>query len=270
MKTRSLLSLLFVGLLLGGCHAQQQAAHPDWLETPALPIIQDAVFSLSPTFDGQRNPAVMTQVCALAGGETRQEQVDALLREQGADPARLPRDNHPLALLVNGDQAAQRTACAAYLATSVLLPVNPEEFLQPAPTGKDQVATAQRQIDQARLLQTLPTRLAEARANAEVFARIASELQRQPGLTPQAYRQQAAQAFARLAPVYLQRVRQQMPPKGTAFRLRRLDDEGFAFTGAPEIRFEYAADGLLLHEHGVLWYGAGKLLGKDYPLQVAY
>ncbi|MBM7059639.1 hypothetical protein JQX08_02870 [Pseudomonas sp. UL073] len=269
MNSKTLSIVLLCGLLaVAGCRSEQPGAAGlhGWIATPALPIIQDAVFSLSPLFNGQRNTAVMEQVCQLAAGEISQQDVNTLLAQQGVDPAQLPHSGDPLALLVNGDKAAQTTACAAFLATAPLLPVAVDSFLASvaAPSAADQPASA------PRLAQVLPIKIAEARANAEIFAQIAVDLQRRPGLSVHEYRQQASQLFARLAPTYLQRVKQQMPGKAANYRLTRLDAEGFAFTGAREVRFEYGADGLLLHQHGVLWYGAGKLMGTDYPLQVAH
>lgn len=43
----------------------------------------------------------------------------------------LPRQGSSFSLLINGDQQGQATACAAYLATSVLSTVNVAEFMLP-------------------------------------------------------------------------------------------------------------------------------------------
>lgn len=256
-------ALLALTTALSGCDRQPENSASVQIDRPALPIIQDAVLSLSPLFDGRRDPVLMEQVCALATGETHLEAVEQVLRQHGLDPARLPRQDSPLALLVNGDEAAQQTACAAFLATSVLQPVEVNEFLQLV--GADSPAS----IDPQRLNQVLPIKLAEARSNAEIFSLIAGELAQKPGLSMPAYRQAATQAFKRLAPLYLQRVRRHLPPAGTTYRLTELTAHRFAFSAAPETRFTYTDDGLQLYEHGVQWYGAGQLLGRDYRLQVS-
>ncbi|MNZ17215.1 hypothetical protein D3C78_342030 [compost metagenome] len=285
MNTKS----LFVSVLLGttalaGCnqgHAPSSdvaAVQRNWLSIPALPIIEDAVSSLSPKFNGQRNPQVMTQVCGLARGELTQEQVNTFLGQQNVDAAKLPKQGHPLSLLVSGDKSAQTTACAAYLATAVLSTVDISEFAQTVETSATDKADKKEadkptkpalQLDSARLNAALPIKLAEARANADVFALIAAELQRRPGLTAREYREESRQLFSKLAPVYLERVRLQLP-KDASYKLERMGAEHFTFSSSRGVVFDFGSEGLTLRQNNVVWYGQGKLLGMDYPLQVAY
>lgn len=314
MKTQSLIAAALLGLLaLAGCKDDKAPAarvtsapsiHRNWISIPALPIIQDAVFSLSPAFGGQRNPALMAQVCGLARGELKQEQVDAFLKQNKVDVEKLPKQGAALSLLVNGDRAGQVTACAAYLSTSVLSTVDASEFMTRsvpvspvhAADGKaavksgekdkdkakgksetrDKVEVARQpaepvlQVDSAALSVVLPVKLALARANADVFALIAAELQRRPGLSVAEYRDQARQLFVRLAPVYLERIKAQMPQAGARYRLLRLDADLFAFSSSEGSLFEFGGDGLTLRQSSVVWFGQGKLLGQEYPLRVAY
>ncbi|MCY1458413.1 hypothetical protein D9M71_757940 [compost metagenome] len=86
----------------------------------------------------------------------------------------------------------------------------------------------------------------------------------------QEYRQQAGELFARLAPVYLKRIREQLPPAGVEYQLVRLDGDSFVFTSTQGARFEYTVDGLRLRQDGIVWYGDGKLLGQDHLLTVKY
>ncbi|MBO3275488.1 hypothetical protein [Pseudomonas schmalbachii] len=282
MNTKSLFVSVLLGMtVLAGCnqgHAPASDAatvQRNWLSIPALPIIEDAVFSLSPKFKGQRNPQVMTQVCGLARGELTQEQVNTFLDRQNVDAAKLPRQGHPLSLLVSGDKSAQTTACAAYLATAVLSTVDIGEFAQtveaPATDKADKKAADKPalQLDSARLNASLPIKLAEARANADVFALIAAELQRRPGLTAREYREEARQLFSKLAPAYLERVKLQLP-KDASYKLERMSAEHFTFSNSHGAVFDFGGEGLTLRQNNVVWYGQGKLLGMDYPLQVAY
>ncbi|MGE8100797.1 hypothetical protein [Pseudomonas fluorescens] len=244
----------------------------NWLRIPALPVIHDAIFELSPRFDGQRNAPVMEQLCALARGEVKQEQVNAFLKQQGVDALTLPKQGNQLSLLINGDQAEQTTACAAYLATTVLSTVNMAEFMRPVttPAANGQPEKSSLQVDNALLASSLSIKLAEARANADVFALIAAELQRSPGLSITQYRERARQLFDRLAPTYLQRIKDQLPPAGTQYKLVQMDDSRFVFSSSVGSVFEFGSNGLILSQGGITWYGEGKLLGQDYPLQVAY
>ncbi|MFK8401086.1 hypothetical protein M2D07_021470 [Pseudomonas sp. BGr12] len=252
------------------------------LNLPALPIIRNAVFSLVPTINGQRDGQIMAQACGLARGELTQGQVNTVLAQRGVDPAKLPRTGSPLSMLVNGDKASQTTACAAYLASSVLLAPDASEYtksvtvpVKPAdPKSKAKVvanpATQISQVDPAALARVLPMKLAQARANADVFALIASELQTRPGLSLGGYRNEAMQLFARLAPVYLQRIRMQMPGQTVRFDVVRLDGGALIFNGSDGSRFEFDGANLRLVQNDVLWFGEGKLMGQDYVLPVAY
>ncbi|MCY1264835.1 hypothetical protein D9M70_131960 [compost metagenome] len=310
MKQNKLWAAVLVGCLtLAGCKeatsnpataatAPEPPVQRNLIGVPALPVIQDAVLSLSPTFAGKRNVAVMGQLCALARGETDQARVNEFLRGQGIDAAKVPLQGDPLSLLVNGDRSGQTTACAAYLATSVLTEVDAGEFMrsvqvplqeeakpvQPAPRTtkkdgkpKEQPALAAQpktrtvlQVDDALLAEVLPIKLAEARADADVFALIAAELQRRPGLSVPEYRDEARQLFSRLAPVYLERIKTSLPPANTTYKLVRLDTDAFVFTNSRGSRFEYTSDGLRLWQNGILWYGEGQLLGQEYQLQATY
>lgn len=292
MAFRSITAVALVGLLaLSGCNAPDESpdsVQRNWLSIPALPIIQESVFSLKPNVDKQIESELMMRVCGLARGELSQNQVNAFLLQQHVQPDKLPKQGNQLSLLVNGDTSAQSIACAAYLATSVLSPVDAKTFTvwrqgestRPYPkaahaetndkTTAQQPGKSELLIDQASLAVTLPIKLAIARANADVFALIASELQRRPGLSVAEYSQQGAQLFAKLAPVYIKRVRLELPSPGTRYRLLRADAEQFAFTSSAGTLFEFGGEGLTLRQNGVIWYGRGKLLGQDYPLQVAY
>lgn len=241
------------------------------LRVPALPVIQDAIFQLSPRFDEPRKALMMEQLCALARGEVKQEQVNALLRQQGIDVQALPRQGNPFSLLVNGDQPGQASACAAYLATTALSAVNVAEFMHPVtvPAANGQPEKSALQIDNALLTSVLSVKLAVARANADIFALIAVELQRSPGLTIPQFRVQAAELFTRLAPTYLQRIKEQLPPANTHYRLMQMDDSRFVFSSSTGSVFEFGPNGLILSQGGIVWYGKGRLMGQEYPLQVA-
>lgn len=113
-------------------------------------------------------------------------------------------------------------------------------------------------------------KLTLARVNADIYALIAAELQWRLGRTVPECREQARQLFTRLAPVYLERVKAQLPRAGTNYRVLRLDADLFAFSSSEGSLFEFDGDGLTLRQNSVVWFGQGKLLGQEYPLKVAY
>lgn len=274
---------LGLGLILAigpiGCSAQPEALSPTakarWLDVPALPIVQGAVVSLADTLAPHKNSEVMAHLCALARGEIQQENINAFIKQQGGDAMKIPQEGHLFSLLVNGDRKAQFSACAAYVATSVFSPLNLTELstTHPSPTPWDKVKNTEQpvlQIDQAKLLASLPNRLAIAQANAELFALIATELQYRPGLTFGQYRQLSIEMFIHLAPDYLQRVKEHTPAPNIEFQVLNLDNSNFTFIGSNRTLFSYDYSGLRLQQNGITWLGEGKLLGKDYFLKVAY
>ncbi|MDH1013070.1 hypothetical protein N5J43_30115 [Pseudomonas nicosulfuronedens] len=201
MKLKTLAAALLIGSSLVGCEfpaqqSQAKAASPlNWVSVPALPIIEDAVMSLAPTFQGKRTEQFMPQICGMARGQLSQEQVNTQLTQMGIDVSRIPRQSQDAtALLVNRDRAAQATACAAYQATSVLMAVDARAFLKPAPATGEKAAEktpAQPQLDERALASVLPIKVAQARANADIFALIAENLQRTPGQSLAEYRERA-------------------------------------------------------------------------------
>jgi hypothetical protein len=296
MKLKKVVVSLVIGVSLMGCdQASKTAADPaNWLSVPTLPIIQDAILPLAPTFSGQRDGVLSQQICALATGKASQDQVNEQLRKLNIEPTRLPlSSSDAVALLVNGNVAAQTIACAAYQATEVLRPIDMREFVKPAGhTSKPEVqdetvaaagsdkekqkskAHAQAQtmdVDSGRVAQLLPLRIAQARADADVFALIAEQLQRTPGLSIQEYRDKARDLFIRLAPVYLDRIAQQMPPSNASYQVLQMDARRFVFSNNVGARFDYSVEnGLVLSQNGLIWYGNGHLLGTAYRLRAAY
>lgn len=273
MKRTNISVMISFIAALGGCGGPASTpatSEHNRLSVSALPIIQEAVFELTPLFDGQRNLPLMEQMCALARGQLTQTQIDAFLKQLGIEAGKIPREGNPLSLMVNGDQSGQLTACAAFLATSVISTVDVTEFSHRSTETANgtKPADASLQIDPALMKQVLPVKLAEARTNAEVFALIATELQRRPGLTIAEYRALAGRLFQALAPTYLQRVKEQFPSADTQYSLIRLDVEMFSFASSGGDLFEFSAyNGLTLRKKGIVEYGEGKLLGQAYPLQ---
>jgi len=270
----------------------QNQSPANWVSIPALPVIQDAIVSMAPTFNGQRNPELIGYICALAAGQASQQQVNERLVGIGIDPAKIPpTGTDSFSLLVSGNKAGQTAACAAFQATEVLLPINPRDFMHEVVVAQSKPAAEEKSVKNGKpepkaaegqphktlelsseiLNRALPMRIAQARANADVFALIATQLARKPGLTVSEYREQARSLFVRLAPTYLDRLNQQMPPSSVKYQLERLDAGGLSFSSNVGTRYEYTpGNGLILTQNGQLWYGKGSLLGSAYRLRSAY
>lgn len=278
MKHQLFLSLgLVLTMGLGGCEEQRAAlANPSkWLDLPALPIVQNAVFTLYETLAPHKNPLVMDHLCALAKGELTQEHINTFIQQQGGSAQQIPPQGHPLSLLVNGDRQVQVQACAAYLAITVLSPLNlnsiaVDSSASALPDKPKTTEATPAHIDQAKLLALLPGKLAIAHTNADFFTLIAAELQRRPGLTPEQFHQLSMAMFAHFAPNYLQRIKEHTPAQGTQYRVLKLDADQFMFISSNRTLFAYDFSGLKLQQNGVNWFGDGKLLGKSYFLKTAY
>lgn len=263
-------------ILLIGCDktldspAKKVVSHA--VALPALPIIQNAVMSLVPIVNGQRNDLMMRQVCALARGESTQEQVSQTLREQGINLTVIAQKDHPLALLVNADQAQRITACAAYVATSAMTLPKTSEFMVEAKSGSAESKNSKGLVvDPLKLNRFLGVQLAVAKADADLFALMATELEKAPGLTLAEYNQRAQHLFTALAPAYLQRVKE-LYASGIdiEYKLLEYSDSEFKFSTSSGHFFSYGYDGLNLSFYRIPWYGEGKLLGKTYLVDVAY
>lgn len=277
MKTQYkwLTAILLPICLLTGCKGSDQPTASDAKGTaqqklgtlgyPALPIIRNAVFSMSPLVDGKRNPVVMQHICGLARGEYSQAEVDRFVAASGESTASLKQKGGVTALLVSGNHTGQQIACAAYLATAPLIQVDGNEFIVP---GKG--ADGKLQVDQAHLAEVMAVRMALARADAEYFTLIAEKLQKTPGLTDAQYQARTRDLFSELAPAYLQRVKTMLPPAGTRFELKQMDDQRFAFSTSNGGEYEYSNDGMTLRQDNITWYGQGQLMGQERMLQVAY
>ncbi|HEY3983367.1 hypothetical protein [Cedecea sp.] len=260
-------------LLLAGCDNSPRLAVDNTAQTiaiPALPIIQRAVMSLVPMPNGQRNELMMKQVCALARGESTQQQVEQNLLQQGIDLSQVPQEGHPLSILVNQNLSQRITACAAYIATSVMAIPKTSEFMvernPPSASIKKQL-----EVDVKKLNYFLGVQLAVARADADIFALIATKLEGEKGLTLDKYSQRARDIFSDSASFYLQRVKEHYSQaQGIQYKLIDYADDDFKFTTSNGYLFEYGYDGLNLSFNRILWLSGNDLLGKTYMLNAKY
>lgn len=266
---RAQVKIASVFFLLTGC-GYNTSGQDDTIEFPALPIIQLAVDSLVPKFDGQKNDEIMNMVCALARGRQTQEQVFQIMKAQGVDLYKIPQQGHPLSLLVNSDLAQKISACAAFVATSVMKIPSLREVTVDIKVDESSDMTAAR-IDPVKLDQLLGGRLAIAKANSDVYALISQELGKNQGKTLVQYDEQVKQLFKKIAPVYLQRVKVYAEAEqGQRHTLEELNDYTFKFNSGSGYRFELGYDGIYLTLNRFLWFGGNVMIGKNYQLRVKY
>lgn len=237
------------------------------LPIPALPIIQSSVMSLAPTFGGGRHDGHMNILCAYVRGEKTEADLAKYLEENKIEAT----DSNEFALFLGERRAEQSTACAAYIATTVLIAPNLAEFLEPVrdANGKQKTkdGSPEFSMNQEKLKNSLTTKLAIALANSDVFALIANNLPE--GLTVDAYREEVSRLFAVLAPVYMERVQAHFQTN-QQFNLLQMQPNQFAFNSSTGYLFNYDVQGLSLQLGGINWYGRGQIMGQDYVLNVDY
>lgn len=272
MKYKTLIGVALIGGVsaLYGCLPQKGAPNRNLVEMPILPIIQESISGLRPQFDGPNAKQMVGYICALARGEATLEQVSGSLLSKGIDPSMLP-SNKSTSLLLTGDRAGQAAACAAYIAFDAQSPVDLKDVTAMVPASAKSGSLPTSQIDNVRLTQALRVKLASAHATADIFALIGTEMRRNPGKSAEQYREQASQLFVRLAPVFLERVKQQLPPPNITYSVDRLEPTALAFSASNGAQLNVSPGiGLTMRQNGVLWYGEGKLLGREYNVPVAY
>ncbi|SUB81292.1 Uncharacterised protein [Pragia fontium] len=235
------------------------------LPIPALPIIQSAVMSLAPTFGGGRHDGHMNVLCAYVRGEKTEADLASYLKDNKLEATK----DNDFALFLGEKRAEQSTACAAYIASSVLIAPNLGEFLEPVKEAKPKAKDAgpEFSINQEKLTVSLTTKLAIALANSDLFALIAGSLPE--GLTVEGYRAEVCRLFGVLAPVYLERV-QIHYQNGLQFNLLQMQNNQFTFNSSTGYLFHYDVQGLSLQLGGINWYGRGQIMGQDYVLNVDY
>jgi hypothetical protein len=279
MKSKIAISFLVCcSVLVSGCGSEKNEPAKvsnmprGSIKIPALAIIQDAVLELAPSFNGQRNNIFASQACALARGEINTDKLKEILAKEEAGKKSMTDDQ--LAVLLGADVQVQSSACAAFLATSVLVPIDVTEFTTVVNgVGAEHSSTLKNQslqINRDKLAQVLPAKFAVAGVNAEVFALIATELQRRPGLSLRQYRDISKDLFVKLSKTYLIRLEQYRPAASTKFEMVKMNDQHFTFSASTGGVFDFSRDGLVLRQRGVIFYGKGLLIGEAYPVDVAF
>lgn len=266
-KGRFKIALMFS--VLSGC-GYSSSDQRDSIEFSALPIIQRAVATLVPMFGGQNNDLVMKVVCALAREQQSPEQISKIMKAQGVDLSAVPLQGHPLSLLVNKDPGERISACAAYVATSVMKIPSLNDIVTGYKEGVGAGDNSEK-IDPIKLDQLLGRQLAIAKSNSDVYALIARELKKSPGKTLVQYDEQAKQLFKKIAPVYLRRVKTfaEMEQE-QSHTLEELSNTTFKFKSGSGYRFELGYDGLYLSLNKSLWFGGNIMTGQKYQLKVNY
>lgn len=249
-----------------------QAASRDYVVSyPTSSLISETLLEMTPSVNNGRNDLMMKLVCDLARNEKSQAEVNTYLQRNGVDVSQIPVSGNALSLLVNGETQKQKAACASYIATSVLLPGdNKDLYKEVNVANKDKTISVKQEVDQDKLNQVMRTRMSIAEANAEFYSLMANALAAKDNMSYGSYKNQIFDMFSELAPFYLDRVKQLYAVKKGDINLislsngdyRVMDDRGYVMS--------FSQGAVDLEIKGVTWFGNGKLLGKEYYLDMPY
>jgi len=288
MKSKFLTVLLL--LLLAGCDKPAQkssvepavtppAAEKTLIDFPALTVIENTVSQLVPKLDDQFDISVIQRICLLARGEVSKEKIIESIKKDGLlDPATIPAQDHPLSLLVNDDQKKRAEVCAAWLASWAARPPSEDEITiqktrriqeKGQEKGKERTVT-ESVLSSDKVAEILAIKLSILRTNAEIYAFIAGELEKTPGLSLEEYTRTVGKTFSALSPFYLKRVQELYSPEPNSYHLTQLSAGGYAFHTDGGFNFSRDGGNALLSYRGINWLGRGDIMGKDYKVVVSY
>lgn len=261
----------------GEATVQENAPMPKvgtyYVDMAALPLIQNTIRLMAAQPKGDVDIAAIQKICLLARGEVTKVVVKESLKRDGIKLESIPQSGSNMSLLINDDNKGRQTLCAAYIANNLNSPLDRTQFMEKkaetiSDNNKKKITVYKEQVNPTRLSDTLATNMAVARANAEVYALIASLLRDEPGLSPEQYSVKAKKIFSELSPYYLLRVRQLYSPDANGYLLTAINKEGdYAFSSSGGYSFTRTDNTILLSYQGVNWLGRGKLLGSDYVLK---
>ncbi|CAI0750496.1 hypothetical protein [Serratia fonticola] len=249
-----------------------QAASRDYVVSyPTSSLISETLLEMTPSVNNERNDLMMKLVCDLARNEKSQAEVDTYLQRNGVDVSQIPASGNALSLLVNGETQKQKAACASYIATSVILPGDNKDLYQGVNVAnKDKTLSVKQEVDQDKLNQVMRTRMAIAEANAEFYSLMGNALADKGNMSYAAYKNQIFDMFTELAPFYLDRVKQLYGGKKGDITVLSLSNSDYRVMDDKGYVMSFSQGSFELDVKGITWFGNGKLLGKDYYLDVPY
>lgn len=281
MRFHFLLKTAFGGLslLTASAFATPQDLPVKYVGVPAYNIITDTLFNLTPLVDGKRDTFFMKQICDLARGDASQQQVDQRLRQNKMDPQQLASSGIAGMLVTQGGRADRQLACTAYLASSLFLPTSMADYRQQTTTFTRWLPWRSRDddktpggpgFDQARFNTDARIQLALARATAQLYAVVAQNIPTRSSAEWATRQQQIAESVRHYAPEYLKSIDSfYRAESNTPLTLESATDDGYSVRNANGNRLVKTGENIELFSRGVTWLGGGKIIGRDYFVDIA-
>lgn len=288
---RSALMVMLASLSASGMAAAESPAAATTttvavMSVPAYTLITDSLNSMVPKVNGKVNEQVMSLVCDMARGDRVRADIIRALENSKVNVAAVPVQGSTLSVLVHGSPRQQQSVCASYLATSLFdTPENvryrsvkkeqvSEEKLLPAPAKwkvweeqKSETVTSEREAvnwDTTKFAQDVKVQVALAKATAQLYALLATNLGNQPQ-TAAMVDARVKQSLADLAGDYLNSVQQMYrDTQEQTMTVNLLNETGYAVSDGTGNVLRRSDAGLRLTYRGIEWLGNGKILGKEY------
>ncbi|WP_058914428.1 hypothetical protein [Entomohabitans teleogrylli] len=256
------------------------------MSVPAYTLITDTLDGMVPKVNGKVNEQVMRLVCDLARGDRSRTDILRALQNSQVNVAAVPVQGSPLSVLVHGDARAQQSVCAAYLATSLFsapdnlryrsvkkVQVQEEKALPPPAKWKvweaqkmETVTREQETVswDTTKFAQDVKVQVALAKATAQLYALLANNLGSQVQM-PGMVETRVKQALGDLAGDYLNSVQQMYrDTQAQTMTVNLLNESGYAVSDGAGNILRRSEAGVRMTYRGIEWLGNGKILGKDY------
>ncbi|MFB0713419.1 hypothetical protein ACEU59_19980 [Buttiauxella noackiae] len=237
------------------------------IEVPAYNLISDTLVGMSAPTNGKRNDFVMQLICDLARGDKTQEEVNATLVRNNVDIESIPQSKSISSLLINGKKADQAATCAAYIATSLLVPTDNTALFDKKKSndGKEEVV-----LNAARFAEEMKVKMSVAQATANLYAIIASNLDGNSNQSFTDYQENIAKTVYNYAPEYLHLVQTLYINDRAAYTPRALTKSTLVVEDNLSRELQVDPQGFVLKSRGVIWLGEAKILGKEFfvPLNI--
>ncbi len=259
------------------------------ISMPVYTVINDALKDALPLVNGKVNEPLMRLICDLARGDKSQDEIDLILTRNKVIIDSIPASGNPLSLLVNHDIDQQRIACAAWLASSLRERVNLKQYkekMQPASdkndlennkwpswfTGKKKNTEKKSELvvwDKERFNEEAITQMALAKATAQFYALIANDLLQKPFYSfdvlekclRQSIKSYSAAYLSAIKVNYKSLIRNGAEVKDLSSNYYKVVDN----KGSVLIRDD---DNAHLSYQNVSWLGDGKIIGKEYFVEI--
>ncbi|MFV8846090.1 hypothetical protein [Serratia fonticola] len=191
--------------------------------------------------------------------------MNQILKQNNIDAKSIPSQGNPLSLLVNNDKEQQQTACASFVATSIFFPTDNSVFFDKKSDGK---SSEPAQLNQEAFAREMKVRMSIAQATAQFYAVIANNLKKDKNMSWVDYQQDVANITESYASEYLNSIKNiysanqatYTPVAITVDGLDVIDSRGLELVQTPNIS--------VLKSRGVDWLGNGKILGKEYFVEI--